>query len=113
MVGGLRQACVRAGPLERASQTRLQDLPERGVPPVLEQEGEPDLVSRVARAVIPKDEHDGAAQLRRLPRADEDVERRGDAITARAILAPHQYVEAPDERAPHRLSRRQDRKSVV
>ena len=108
MVGGLRQACVRAGPLERASQTRLQDLPERGFPPVLEQEGEPDLVSRVPRAVIPKDEHDGAAQLGRLPRADEDVERRGDAITARAILAAHQYVEALDGRARDRLRRRHE-----
>jgi len=75
VVGGLRQPRVRAGPLERAPETRLQHVPERGFAPVLEQEREPDLVARVARTVVPEEEHDGAAERRGLVGADEDVER--------------------------------------
>src|SRR5207245_8288038 len=69
VVGGPGHPLVVAGALQRTAEAGLQGHAELRHAPVLEEEGETDLVARVARAVVAEQAHNGAAEGHRLVRA--------------------------------------------
>src|SRR5207253_3718950 len=85
VVRGLRQALVRPCPIERPAETCLQRVPDARLAPFLDEKRESDLVARVARTVITKQQNDGVADLGGFFGANEDIERPSDAIAAGAV----------------------------
>src|SRR5439155_10360287 len=93
---------VRASLATRILAGGLQGRPERLLDgrthprdaPVVDQEGEAAPVAGLARAVVAVHTHDGRGDLGRPRRLDEDVERIGAAVAARAHLPADVHVEA-------------------
>src|SRR5687767_10559854 len=90
---------------QRSTEASLELLPKARHPPGLDQEGHPGPATRLAQALVPKQERDRQTQLGCLLERHEDVQRASRPESAGALLAADSHVEAGHALAVQSLHR--------